>query len=87
MFKNTIKLIFINKDGSTYMIFAWNDQDPSTNGNDWKFHDKNRFSKSLLLLSFQNDDVSEDKPLPSDTFTHEFRMRDVTFLKNCSEFE
>lgn len=63
--------------GSTYLIFAWNNNDPQ-NKYDWLYHGtSNRFSKALLLLNYQNEDIEEQGILPPDTVTHDFRMRNV----------
>jgi hypothetical protein len=60
------------------MIFAWNDKDPSCGGDDWKYHGKNKITKSLPLLNFQSADISDQFAIPTGSFTHEMRMRDVT---------
>lgn len=66
------------------MIFAWNDQDPLCD--DWKYHYENRKTKSVLLLSYKNDDINEQNLLPNELQTKEFRMRNVSILVNSHYF-
>lgn len=58
-----------------FMIFAWNDEDPKCT--DWKYHGSNRRIKSILLLSYVNED---NNLLPLDTQRTDFRMRNVKIL-------
>ena len=68
------------KVGSTYMIFAFNNEDPSCSTLDWKFHGDNRYTKSILLLNYRDDDIESQSQLPQETFKIEMRMRNVKLL-------
>jgi hypothetical protein len=49
------------------MIFAWNDADPLTGNNDWKYHGlNNRAPKPTLLLTFKNETVEQQSLLSDD---------------------
>ena len=59
------------------MIFAMNNEDPSCTDFNWKYHDQNKWTKSMLLLSYKEDNIDQQGILPADTFTIDFRMRNV----------
>lgn len=59
------------RDGSTFMIFAWNNEDPRNDLN-WQYHGFNRRIKTALLLDFKEHNINEqDSILPADTFTYD----------------
>ena len=60
------------------MIFAFNNEDPSCSQFDWKFHGNNKWTKTLLLLSYKEDDIDHQNQLPADTVKVDMRMRDVS---------
>jgi hypothetical protein len=66
------------------MIFAWNDNDPATGKNDWESHGPNKLTKSLILRNYKSGSIDEQSILPSDTYTHTFRVKDVRFLNLIS---
>ena len=68
------------KAGTNFVIFAWNNDDPLTGNNDWKYHGSNRFIKVLMLLNFKNETVDKQTTLPSDVYTYTFRMNNVNSL-------
>lgn len=55
------------------MIFAWNNIDPTCT--DWKYHGSNRRTKSILLLSYKNE--NSVNLLPDDTQYFDMKMRNV----------
>ena len=68
------------EDGSTFMIFAWNKNDPQNN-NKWDFHGTNRRTKTALLLDFKDSDISkQENSLPKDFQTFQITPSDVCFL-------
>ena len=48
------------KKETSYLLFAWNDNDPVTGENDWGYHGKNRRIKVDMLLGFKNEDADFD---------------------------
>jgi hypothetical protein len=67
------------KIGTQYMIFAWNNVDPLTGNNDWKYHGStNRVSRTIMLLTFKDESLDQQTNLPTDTFTHSMRVPNVS---------
>lgn len=58
------------------MIFAWNNIDPTCT--DWKYHVSNRRTKSILLLSYKNE--NSVNLLPDDTQYFDMKMRNVQIM-------
>ena len=67
------------EDGSTFMIFAWNKNDPQNNDK-WDYHGANRMIKTALLLDFKESDVNKQgNSLPKDLQTFQITPSDVCF--------
>ena len=83
--KFTRKLITCDTDedveiraGTSYLIFAWNPQDPATGLNDWAYHTPDRRrTKTVLLIDNKNELTNI---LPDDTFTADLKIRNVNLL-------
>jgi hypothetical protein len=52
---NALKIEILNKpikiDSITNLLLAWNNNDPVTGNNDWKYHGVNRTLISIKLLN------------------------------------
>ena len=67
------------EDGSTFMIFAWNKNDPQNNDK-WDYHGANRRIRTALLLDFKESDVNKQgNSLPKDLQTFQITPSDVCF--------
>lgn len=74
------------REGSTLMIFAWNNYDPK-NENDWQYHGKNRRTQTALLLDFKDTDLNEQSnSLPADTITYDVIPTEVFNYKMNLKF-
>ena len=66
------------EEGSTFMIFAWNKEDPSNGDNNWQYHGPNRVTKTALLLDYKETDISQQaNSLPPDVQTFQITPSNV----------
>ena len=68
------------KPETNYLIVAWNDADPVTGNNDWKYHGPNRRSKVEFLLLFKEETLSEIDAEVADAITYDLRIPNVIYL-------
>jgi hypothetical protein len=68
------------KSGTTSLIVAWNNEDPPTGNNEWKYHFNNRTSRSVILHSFKEQNIEEQEILHADAFTYDVRMPNVSIF-------
>jgi hypothetical protein len=61
------------------LIFAWNNEDPITGNNDWKYHGTKQRSQSVTNLRNYKAESIKDQVLPSGTLNSEIRMNNVGF--------
>ena len=64
------------KDGITYLIFAWNDNDPDCHNN-WSYHGEKRITQTFLLLNYKSENHTEEEKLPANTMKFELRVKEV----------
>jgi hypothetical protein len=62
------------------LIFAWNNEDPITGNNDWKYHGTKQRSQRVTNLRNYKAESIKDQVLPSGTVNSEIRMNNVGFL-------
>ncbi len=66
------------------MIFAWNNEDPITGNNDWKYHGTNqRLQRVTMILNYKSESLQDQiNSIPGDTIKHEIRVNNVRNFKN-----
>jgi len=71
------------KKETNYLIFAWNPSDPVNNN--WKYHDKNRRVRVLMLLGYRDptENAFTELRKSEDTVQVEVKLDKVWF---CSSF-
>jgi hypothetical protein len=74
--------------GTQYLIFAWNNEDPVTGNNDWKYHGtKQRSQRATMLLNFKSTDKQNDDLSSLEIMTQDFRVDNVKNYLNFTIFE
>ncbi len=65
------------------MIFAWNDEDPMTGKNDWKYHGTTqRLQRVTMILNYKSESLQDQiNSIPGDTIKHEIRVNNVRKTK------
>lgn len=64
------------KNETTFLIFAWNKNDPTNNGNSFQGHSpSDRKMKSVQLLNYEESFAQIE--LPPDTFTVDLQLENV----------
>ena len=70
------------------MIFAWNNEDPITGNNDWKYHGtKQRSQRATMILNFKSPAIQNDDLSPLEIMTQDFRVDNVKINFNFKIFK
>lgn len=65
------------KEETNYLIVAWNDEDPVTGNNDWKYHDVNRRIKVEYLLNFRNETLVDENTDLQNALNYTYRLNNL----------
>ena len=65
------------KAETNYLIVAWNDADPITGNNDWRYHGANRRSKVEFLLLYRDESLTDEDQEIANAITVEYKLAKV----------
>ena len=63
------------KKETNYLIFAWNDNDPKTGNNDWKYHGPSNRRTTAAYLFNRNNNFHDYKAIKADKNIFEIEMK------------
>ena len=62
-----------------HLIFAWNNEDPVTGNNDWKYHGtEQRLQRVTMWLNYKSESLQDQINSVPDTIKHEMRVNNVS---------
>ena len=65
------------KAETNYLIVAWDDADPITGNNDWRYHGANRRSKVEFLLLYRDESLTDEDHEIANSITVEYKLPNV----------